>query len=372
MGNLKGTDFLYFYAAGSFASGHRIAEMYGVHQFAAATERAVPGVQGWHYISVYPPQIALMFWPFAYAPYLTAFAMWTVVNMLLYGGCVALIAHLYPKIAAHWPALILAALAFPPFFNAVGHGQVSILALACVVASFYAFVREDRFIAGVALGCTAFKPPIFIAFLIVCIAVRAFRIVTGMTVAGAAQLACILLLAGLNSVRAYIQFAIRLPRVGDLVLTVKPYQMHSLQSFWMLLGAGRFEIELWLLSSLAVLVILARYWRRESHADMRFAVLIVAGVLIDPHLYIYDAVMLAPALIVAIERACVLGETVAADAIRIAVYVLFVCLFIGPLSRITHVQLSVPVMAALFFAMTRATGIEMRRSLPVQTVLSGG
>jgi len=203
--------------------------------------------------------------------------------------------------------------------------------------------------------------------MIVCAAVRAFRIVTGMTVGGAAQLAFVLLLAGLNSVRAYVQFAVSLPRVGDLVLAVKPYQMHSLRSFWMLLGAGRFEIELWLLSSLAVLVILARYWRRESHPDIRFATLIVATTLIDPHLYIYDAVILAPALIVAIERARVLGETAAADAIRVAVYVLFVCLFLGPLSRITHVQLSVPVMAALFFAMTRATGAEMCRSIPAAT-----
>lgn len=360
LGNLKGTDFLQFYAAGSFGRAHRIAEMYGVHEFAAATARAVPSVEGWHYLPVYPPQVALMFWPFACAPYLTAFAMWSVVNMLLYGGCLAVMALLYPKIAAQRSALVLAALAFPPFFNVVGHGQVSILALACVVASFCAFVREDKFIAGVMLGCTAFKPPVFIAFMVVCIAVRAFRIVAGMTVAGAVQLALILLFAGLNSVRAYVQFAVRLPRVDELVLAVKPYQMHSLRSFWMLVGAGRFEIELWLLSSLVVLVVLARYWRREPQADMRFAAMTVAAMLIDPHLYIYDAVILAPALIVAIERTRVLGEAVAADAIRVAVYLLFVFLFVGPLSRITHIQMSVPVMGALLFAMTRATIPETR------------
>jgi alpha-1,2-mannosyltransferase len=356
-GNLKGTDFLQFYAAGLFARAHRIAGMYGVHQFAAVTDRVIPGVEGWHYLPVYPPQVALMFWPFAYAPYLTAFAIWTVVNFLLYLGCLALMARLYPKVATQRYALILSALAFPPFFNAVAHGQVSILALACVVASFYSFVRGDRFIAGVALGCIAFKPPIFITFLIVCAVVRAFRMIAGMTVAGAAQLAIALLLAGLNSLRSYVEFAVKLPRVDDLVLAVKPYQMHSLRSFWMLLGAGRFELELWLLSSLAVLVILARYWRRDSRPDMQCAVLIVAAMLIDPHLYIYDAVILAPSLIVAIDRARVLGETAVANAIRVAVYVLFVCLFLGPVSRVTHVQLSVPVMAALFFAMTQTAGI---------------
>lgn len=299
-----------------------------------------------------------MFWPFAYAPYLVAFAMWSVMNALLYAGCLAVMARLYPTLAAHRSALILAALAFPPFFNAVAHGQVSILALGCVVASFYAFVRDDRFIAGLALGCVAFKPPVFIAFMFAWIAVREFRVVIGMMVAGAAQLVIVVLFAGLDSIRAYVEFAVRLPRVDELVLAVKPYQMHSLRSFWMLLGAGRFEIELWLLSSLVVLVILARCWRREPAEDMRFAALTVAAMLIDPHLYIYDGVMMVPALLVAIARARVLGETIVADAIRVAVYLLFVCLFLGPLSRITHVQLSVLVMAALFFAMTRATPRE--------------
>ena len=130
LGDLKGTDFLQFYAAGSFARSHRVAEMYGVHRFAEATARAIPGIQGWHYLPVYPPQVALMFWPFAQTPYLTAFAMWSVLNVLLYLGCVAVVARRYPKIAARRTTLILAAVAFPPFFNAVGHGQLSILLLA--------------------------------------------------------------------------------------------------------------------------------------------------------------------------------------------------------------------------------------------------
>jgi hypothetical protein len=362
LGDLKGTDFLQFYAAGTFARAHRIAEMYGVHQFAEATARAIPGVAGWHYLPVYPPQVALMFWPVAHAPYLTAFAIWTVVNLVLYAGCVAVMARLYPKIATHPVALILAALAFPPFFNAVGHGQLSILMLAWVVASLDAFIHDEQLIAGIALGCIAFKPPLFIAFMIAWIVVREFRVVAGMIINGAAQLAVVWLFGGLNSIRAYLEFAVRLPRVDALVLAVKPYQMHSIRSFWMLLGAGRFELELWLLSSLAVLVILARFWRREPARDVRFAALIVAALLIDPHLYIYDAVILAPALIIAIERALVLGPTVTANTIRVGVYVLFACLFLGPMSRITHLQLSVLVMAALFFAMTRAPATETELS----------
>ncbi|HYB90532.1 MAG TPA: hypothetical protein VEC38_05765, partial [Candidatus Binataceae bacterium] len=163
------------------------------------------------------------------------------------------------------------------------------------------------------------------------------------------------LFAGLGSLRAYILFALKLPLVNDMALAARPYQTHSLRSFWMLFVAGRLGFGLWILSSVAVLAILAGYWSREPRADLRCAALIVAAVLIDPHLYVYDAVILAPALIVAIDSARGLGKTIAADGIRVAVYVLFVCLFLGPLARITHVQLSVPVMLALFVAVTRAS-----------------
>ncbi len=360
VGNLKGTDFLQFYLAGTFARTYRIAKMYGVSQFAAETARAVPGVHGWNYLPVYPPQTALLFWPLSYPSYLAAFAIWTVFNILFYGLCIWRLSRLYPEIAIHRTAVILSALAFAPFFNAIGHGQVSILALVFITVAMAAYLRDEWFLAGVLLGCLALKPPIFIAFLIVCAAVRAMRVIAGMVLAGVAQLALIILFAGLDSIRAYIEFAIKLPRVNDLVLAVKPYQMHSLRGFWILLGMGQFSSALWIVSSLVVLAILARYWLRESSPDLRFAALIVAAVLVDPHLYIYDAVILAPALFVAIAYARVTKDMLIADAIRVAVYVLFVCLFLGPLARITHLQLSVPVMCLLFFAMTHLSATPLR------------
>ena len=356
-GNLKGTDFLSFYAAGAFARTHRIAAMYGVSEFEAETARAIPGVHGWHYLQVYPPQIALLFWPLSHAPYLTAFAFWSVLNILLYGTSIAILSRLYPAIATQRLAVIFSALAFAPFFNAIGHGQVSILVLIFVTVSMAAYMREQRFLAGVLLGCIAFKPPFFIAFVIGCVVVRAFRMIAGMAIAAAAQFVLVVLVAGFAPIHAYIEFAMTLSHASDLAFEVKPYQMHSLRGFWILLGTGRFSLELWILSSLAVLAVLAGYWRRQSSPDLRFAALIVAAVLIDPHLYIYDAVILAPALFGAVEHARVMGGTVTADAIRTAVYVLFVCLFLGPLARITHIQLSVPVMCALFFAMTRLSAI---------------
>jgi hypothetical protein len=351
VGNLKGADFLQFYAAGLFARAHRIGAMYGVYQFAAATNRVAPGIQGWHYLPVYPPQVALFFWPLSYFPYLTAFALWSAINVLLYFACLEVVARRYRKLAASRTTLILAA-AFPPFFYAVGDGQVSMLALVCVVGSLSAFWKRDEFLAGLALGCTAFKPPIFVAFVVVCLAVRAVRLIGGMAVAAAAQLLLVLAISGFDSMAAYIRFAMKLPRVDRLALAVKPYQMHSMRSFWMLLGVGRLEIALWLLSSIAILVILARYWRREPRADLRFAALVFAAVLIDPHLYIYDAVILAPALIIAIEHARVLGNCALGNALRLGVYALFVCFFAAPLSRITQVQFSVLILVGLFLMIT--------------------
>ena len=120
----------------------------------------------------------------------------------------------------------------------------------------------------------------------------------------------------------------------------------------MLLGTGPLAPILWLASSTFVLVILARYWRRQTRPDIRFGTLVVAAVLIDPHLYIYDAVILLPALAISITYALEGLEGKQAAVIMVAIYALFVTLLLGPLSRVTHFQLSVLALMSLFLGLT--------------------
>lgn len=367
LGHLKGADFLQFYTAGTFVKTHQLSSLYDVSQFLAVSQRATPGVPNWHYLPVYPPQTAFLFWPFAYFPYFLSYLLFSLLNLSLYAVCVAILAKLFPRLARRRFTLVMSAMAFPPFFNAVAHGQVSILALTCITFALWAYLRGNGIGAGLALGCTAFKPPIFASFAVALLAVQAIDMIAGMAIAGLAQFGLVLVFAGLRTMQAYARFGATLPRLNDSVLAVKPYQMHSLRGFWALLGTGPLEPIFWLASSLFVLVILARHWRRQTRPDWRFATLIIAAVLIDPHLYIYDAVMLAPALAISIMYALEGVEGRRASVIIVAVYLLFATLFLGPLSRITHLQLSVLVLLTLFFALTAESKREVAIASPQST-----
>jgi len=350
-GNLKGTDFLQFYTAGEIVRTSRISALYDVQQFWAACEHAIPGITNRHYFPVYPPQVALVFSPLSSLPYLSSLLFWVVINVVLYAACSAALAFMCPTAAARRSAFVMSALAFPPFLSVIAHAQVSIVALACITGAFGAYIRRMPLIAGVALGCTVFKPQIFVAFLVALAIVRSHRVIAGMFIAAAVQIFLTATFTGAGALMAYIRLSTHLPQLNASVLAVKPFQMHSLRAFWMLLPVGRAAMVLWLVSITAILVILRARWHRQSRAHVQFAVLILAATLINPHLYIYDAVILAPALVVAAEESMIADDR-RAELIRVGLYALFACFFLGSVTRFTHLQLSVLVLVVLFCALS--------------------
>ncbi len=348
-----------------------MSALYNVQQFWTACERAVPGITNRHYFPVYPPQVALLFSPLSSLPYLSSLLLWVIINGVLYAACCFAFTFTCPTAAARRSAFLISALAFPPFLSTIAHGQVSIVALACITGAFVAYVRRMPPIAGMALGCTVFKPQIFVAFLVALAVVRSYRVIAGMLMAAAVQIGLTAMLAGAGALIAYFRLVAKLPQLNAAVLAVKPFQMHSLRAFWMLLPLGRAGMVLWLVSVAAILIILRARWRRHSRTQVQFALLILAATLINPHLYIYDAVLLAPALAVAAEESLIADDR-RAELIRVGLYALFACFFFGSLTRFTHLQLSVPVLAVLFYALSSQGSKNLHRESDALLIAADG
>src|SRR2546426_282261 len=83
-GNLKGTDFLHFYALGSLALDHNGADLYDMNAQAQLTSQRVPAAAGIPYLPLYPPQVSLLFVPFARLSYGRALVCWDLLNSLIY------------------------------------------------------------------------------------------------------------------------------------------------------------------------------------------------------------------------------------------------------------------------------------------------
>src|ERR1051326_1160478 len=74
--------------------------------------------------------------------------------------------------------------------------------------------------------------------------------------------------------------------------------MHSLRSFWTLLvPSPTAALLLYLLCSIAVIALAVAIWKSALPLPLRFSALTFAAALVNPHLFIYDVLVLAPALL---------------------------------------------------------------------------
>src|SRR5207245_10420181 len=81
------------------------------------------------------------------------------------------------------------------------------------------------------------------------------------------------------------------------VLDVKLYQNHSLRNFWTLLVPQHLATMLYILCAAAFLLIAVLAWRTAAPLSLRYSIFLLVTVLVNPALYVYDLVIIAPALL---------------------------------------------------------------------------
>jgi hypothetical protein len=103
------------------------------------------------------------------------------------------------------------------------------------------------------------------------------------------------------------------------------------------------------LSSLVAIASAAVIWKSSAPLPLRFSALTLTAVLVNPHLFVYDLLVLAPVLLLLADWALTNPHHSSSAALRLLAYLAFLLPLFGPLSRWTHLQLSVPVFALLLW-----------------------
>ncbi len=358
-GNLKGADFSHLYTLGTVALEHRAADLYNEDGQAELTARRIPDAAGIRYIPLYPPQVSIFFAPLAALPYSRALAIWLVFSVLLYGLCCYAWWLACPRLRNERWTVLLLAIAFPGFFHLIVWGQVSAIALACFTAAFF-FLRDERpFLAGLALGCLIFKPQLGVAAAFLFAYRRAWRVMAGGLLSAAVQLAVPLLYYGTESLRSWVRTMTSAVYNVPLV-EPRPYQTLSLRTFWtMLIPGSALPLALYVLSSLVILGLTGAVWTRaNSHRQkpdwaLRYSALLIASVLVAPHLLVYDVVILAPVFLLLSDW--ILEQGPGAPFMKIVLYLGFLAPLLGSIARWTHLQFSVVLMSILMYRIWRAS-----------------
>ena len=351
-GLIKGTDFLHFYTLGNIAQQKRGDLLYNIQAQATFLQKLVPEAAGNVYVALYGPQVSLLFAPFARWSYPVALTLWLLLNAVIYGMCCYLVWKHCPNLRAEpWTALI-AALAFPGFFHLILWGQTSGLALLCFTLALLALGKNRPFLAGLAIGSLIFKPQLGLAATIIFLCAREWKVIAAAFLAALAQLSIGWFYYGTPVTREYLN---ALRHVGAVMgmLEPRPYQMHSLRAFWSLLIPWKpLAFVLYALTAAAVVALAVRCWRSTASLGLRYSALMLATVLVAPHLTVYDLLILAPALLLMAD--CAVGDTERyAPVMSLLLYLCYPLFLLGPLARITHLQLSVIAMTGLLLLIDR-------------------
>ena len=159
-------DFTIYWIGGRAALHGQAALLYDPAEF-VKLQTAVIGpkdafVQNWPY----PPTFFLMLAPFAVLPYLSAFISWNVVTLL---GCIAAVLSIVRRLPV--VALVVAS---PFTFANLWAGQNAFLTAALFGGSLL-FLERQPVLAGVFIGCLAYKPHFGVLFPVALIAARHWR-----------------------------------------------------------------------------------------------------------------------------------------------------------------------------------------------------
>jgi hypothetical protein len=310
-GRLLWPDFLSFYTAGSFVLDGRIESLYDV-EAQRAFQRELVAPQALAGVNLYlnPPFAALFYAPFAALPFVPALLLWWALGLGALAFALDLLRReLAPQAPPPLLRLLGAAFLFLPTLFWIMYAQSSAFSLALLTTAFVCLRRGRDLPAGLVLGCLAYKPQLALA--LGCVLLVKGR---GWALLGGAVSVCVWVALGIamspESTLAYLELS---PELANLMRR-EGYQAWGLSSFYgfgVLLLDGSWPaatVPVASALSAAALLALALGWRRVTWLpgsegwDFMMAGTLAWGLLVSPHLYHYDLLLLLLPLLVVASR----------------------------------------------------------------------
>jgi alpha-1,2-mannosyltransferase len=359
-GPLKGADFVHFYTLGHLAASQQVGTIYNMKALHDSQVALVPESKPDHYPTVYPPQAALLFAPFAGWSYRTALLIWSVVTVALYALVVWSAWRPVSDQLSDRRLVIAAAAAFPAFWTLVVYGQITIFIVIAFWLGWLALERGRSYLAGAAFGLLALKPQFGIPLAAIVLACGEWRMLAGAVASVAVQAAIIWLAMGWSIFGAYVS-TLRVTLTYADWLESKPFMSHSLRAVTRLLPDAM-GVPLWLTLSAIVLWYTVRVWRSDAPVRIRLGVAMLASLLVNPHVIVYDTTLLALPLLWFGAYMLEPERRIDAPAYGVLVYWLFAALFI-PTAAAIGIQTSVPLMMGMLVFMARMTTADSAKPL---------
>jgi hypothetical protein len=296
-GRPLGTDFSNVYAAGSYVlDGKPSAPFDPPRQY--TREQAIFGeatqFYGWHYPPFFLGLAALL----AAMPYWLALIVWQGTTLGLY------LLSMRAIVPRHLPITrmksdhfwVVLALAFPAVFINLGQAHNGFLTAALFGAALVMLV-ERPILAGVLIGCLAYKPQFGLLIPLVLIATGRWRAFASAALTVAVMTLAVTFAFGIDVWSAFFATS---KFTRTVVLEQGDTGWYKIQSVfsWVRMWGGGVALAYAAQAAIAVAVAAAHCWLWRSRASypLKAAGLLIGTLLATPYSLDYDLMLLAPAI----------------------------------------------------------------------------
>ncbi len=171
-GTPLGPDFLQFYTGAKLFTEGRAQALYDFQVQIETQSSILHSSQEYLHPYIYPPLLAWLLQPLAYLDYRFAFAIWSVVGIVILW-----------RVGRYFRFGL--SLGWFPVFATFSYGQNSFLSLGVIGLIGWLWIeKRSSFWSGVAAGLLLYKPQLFVGLIPIFIILKEWRVLQGMAVSG--------------------------------------------------------------------------------------------------------------------------------------------------------------------------------------------
>jgi hypothetical protein len=298
-------DFPPFYASAQMVREGQASRMFDVTAENAFVHRVSPIVRP---PNNHLPYENLIFLPFTYLQFDTAYVIWTLLSLVMLAGIVLLMRDFW-RWRSSFSFTFLVFLAFFPVWYCLGMGQDSILLVLFFALSFWLWKRGQDDLAGFALAFGLFRPQLVLPFVLVAFLGAKWKFVRGFIPGAILVVLLSIWVAGFHGMGDYARILISQGTEGSAEALskqwcVRPGLMPTLRGLlWILPSwvSGNVRNFLLLSGTFGALLWAAKRMRcaRDGAAlDLAFAMAVTVITLVSFHSFLHDfSLMILPLLI---------------------------------------------------------------------------
>lgn len=260
---------------------------------------------------VYPPLVAFLFSFFALYPFEVSFYLWIAISFLLALLSVELILRTSEyKTLSRWFVYLLL-LSFTPFsITNISGGQLASVGLLCMSVTYYFFMKQRHFLAGIALIFAYYKPPLFLLFFIA-LSLKSERYFLGAISAVFIGFILSLLCIGFEQHLKYMAVVLSYLQGDVALLDFNLPVSLNVGLLAPILTGNISNISIIGITTLILLALIRIFGQRSQSLD--FALLSATSVLLSVQVNEYDLTLLLPSLFLLLKGAFFTGNTKRVD-----------------------------------------------------------